>query len=60
MKTELRETFKEKTNNLWKIQWKLPKLTIIKLESVNLDQLRFWSQFETEIDHTDITDVSKF
>ena len=39
---------------------KLPKLIISKPEGTNLDWLRFWSQFEAEIDHPDITTVSKF
>ena len=39
---------------------KLPKLLISKYEGTNLDWLRFWSQFEMEIDPADITIVSKF
>ena len=33
---------------------------ISTFEGTNLDWLRFWSQFETEIDCADITTVSKF
>ena len=36
------------------------KLIISKFEGTNLDWLRFWSQFEMEIDRADITTVSKF
>ena len=39
---------------------KLPKLTITKFQGTHLDWLRFWSQFETEIDQASITQVAKF
>ena len=39
---------------------KLPKLTITKFQGTYLDWLRFWSQFETEIDKATITQVAKF
>ena len=39
---------------------KLPKLTITKFQGTHLDWLRFWSQFETEIDKASITQVAKF
>ena len=39
---------------------KLPKLTITKFQGTHLDWLRFWSQFETEIDKATITQVAKF
>ena len=42
------------------VKVKLPKLIISKFEGTNLDWLRFWSQFEMEIDRADITAVSKF
>ena len=42
------------------VKVKLPKLIIIKFEGTNSDWLRFWSQFEIEIDRADITTVSKF
>ena len=38
----------------------LPKLIVNKFEGTNLDWYKFWSQFETDIDHTDVTTVSKF
>ena len=39
---------------------KLLKLIISKLVGRNFNWLRFWSQFETEIDWTDIKTVRKF
>ena len=39
---------------------KLPKLTITRFQETHLDRLRFWSQFETEIDKTSIMQVAKF
>ena len=39
---------------------KLPKLTITKFQGTHLDWLRFWSQFETEIDKATITQVANF
>ena len=39
---------------------KLPKLTITKFQGTHLDWLRFWNQFETEIDKAAITQVEKF
>ena len=42
------------------VKVKLLKLIISKFEGTNLDWLRFWSQFEMEIDRADITTVSKF
>ena len=39
---------------------KLLKLIISKLVGTNFNWLRFWSQFETEIDSTDIKTVRKF
>ena len=39
---------------------KLPKLTITNFQGTHLDWLRFWSQFETEIDKATITQVAKF
>ena len=39
---------------------KLPKLTITNFQGTHLDWLRFWSQFNTEIDKATITQVAKF
>ena len=67
VKIELRQTFEQKNEgNSDKqsrenpVKIKLPKLTISKFEGADLDWLRFWSQFETEIDRADIITVSKF
>ena len=42
------------------VNGKLPKLIITKFEGTNLDWLRFWFQFEMEIDRVGITTVSTF
>ena len=67
MKIELRQTFKQKNEGNSskqtrenRVKVKLSKLIISKFEGTNLDCLRFWSQFETEIDRVDIATVSKF
>ena len=39
---------------------KLPKLVISKFEGTHLDWMRFWNQFETEIDKANLTQVAKF
>ena len=39
---------------------KLPKLIISKFQGTHLDWIRFWSQFETEIDKSTINQVAKF
>ena len=39
---------------------KLPKLVISKFEGTHIDWQRFWSQFETEIDNSDVAQVTKF
>ena len=39
---------------------KLPKLNITRFQGTHLDWLRFWSQFETEIDKAGLTQVAKF
>ena len=51
----LKKQEKETKNNT-----KLPKLVISKFNGTPTDWLRFWSQFETEIDTTDIPKVTKF
>lgn len=51
----LKKQEKETKNNT-----KLPKLVISKFNGTPTDWLRFWSQFETEIDTTDISKVTKF
>ena len=39
---------------------KLPKLVIIKFSGELTDWLRFWNQFEAEIDRSEIAGVTKF
>ena len=39
---------------------KLPKLVMSKFEGTHLDWMRFWNQFETEIDKANLTQVVKF
>ena len=38
---------------------KLPKLIITKFQGTHLDWMRFWNQYETEIDKSSITQVAK-
>ena len=39
---------------------KLPKLVITKFQGTHLDWVRFWGQFETEIDRANLSQVAKF
>ena len=39
---------------------KLPKLIITKFEGTHIDWFRFWKQYETEIDMSELHPVSKF
>ena len=39
---------------------KLPKLVITKFSGTHVDWLRFWNQFEAEIDTAQISAVTKF
>ena len=39
---------------------KLPKLVITKFNGAPLDWLRFWNQFEAEIDKADVAAITKF
>ena len=39
---------------------KLPKPVITKFEGTNLDWLRFWSQYHTEIDKSNLSASGKF
>jgi hypothetical protein len=43
-----------------KLYTKLPKLVITKFKGVKTDWLRFWNQFQTGIDGTNIAQVTKF
>ena len=55
---KLMEESKSSKGNLSQV--KLPKLVITKFQGTPLDWQRFWSQFETEIDKAEITQVAKF
>ena len=64
-KMEIKRELEKKMEEDWSKQLKksganLPKLTITKFQGTHLDWLRFWSQFETEIDKATITQVAKF
>ena len=48
------------TENLSSLGAKLPKLEISKFQGTFLDWIRFWNQFETEIDEAKLTQVAKF
>ena len=39
---------------------KLPKLVITRFNSTHIDWFRFWNQFESEIDRSELPAVSKF
>ena len=52
---KLMEVSKSSKENLSKV--KLPKLVITKFQGTPLDWQCFWSQFETEIDKAEITQV---
>ena len=61
MKREYERKFEEDRNKSIKESGaKLPKLTITQFQGTHLDWLRFWSQFETEIDKASISQVAKF
>ena len=38
----------------------LPKLIIMKFEGAHIDWFRFWNQYESEIDRSELHPVSKF
>ena len=50
----------EKSKREQQSRVKLPKLVISKFQGTHIDWQRFWSQFETEIDKSDIPQVTKF
>ena len=57
MRMEMRKQFQKKEDP----KAKLPKLVISKFEGTAVDWLRFWNQFETEIDQKDhISPVTKY
>ena len=52
---------KEEENSICNtVKVRLPKLIITKFEGTHLDWFRFWNQFQTEINKSDISPVSKF
>ena len=65
IKFEVRQSLEKKAEaNIYKTfrenpKVKLPKLVISRFEGTHLDWLRFWSQFETEIDKAELMTVSK-
>ena len=63
-KLEMRRKYetsqKEATNSTTAMTTKLPKLVITKFQGNHLDWLRFWNEFETEIDKSKLAGVSKF
>ena len=54
------KTSSEDSQNCSNIKAKLPKLEISKFQGTFLDWIRFWNQFETEIDKAKLTQVAKF
>ena len=54
------KTSSEDSENLNSVGAKLPKLEISKFQGTYLDWMRFWNQFETEIDKAKLTQVAKF
>ena len=62
MKLHLQNKNKRKTidKEIISTNIKLPKLVITKFESPHLDWLRFWSQYDTEIDKSNLSAVGKF
>ena len=55
MKTSL-----EDSENSSSVGAKLPKLEISKFQGTFLDWMRFWNQFESEIDKAELTQVATF
>ena len=39
---------------------KVPKLEISKLKGIHIDWVRFWNEFEAELDSVTLAEVSKF
>ena len=60
-KLEVRSKFEAspKASSVGEMGAKLPKLVISKFQGNHLDWVRFWNQFETEIDKSNITQVAK-
>ena len=60
-KLEVRSKFEAspKASSVGEMGAKLPKLVISKFQGNHLDWVRFWNQFETEINKSNITQVAK-
>ena len=54
------KTSLDDSDNSSSIGAKLPKLEISKFQGTFLDWIRFWNQFETEIDKAKLSQVAKF
>ena len=60
IKREFEKKLEEDRTSLQRKAVKNYPLTITKFQGTHLDWLRFWNQFETEIDKAAITQVAKF
>ena len=63
MQVQMREEFRTreeaKADNI-NCKVKLPKLFITKLNGTHLDWFHFWNQFESDIEKSELSPVSKF
>jgi len=64
-KRELEEKVKDKTNDgasstTGQCQAKIPKMVITPFKGTHIDWFRFWNQYETEIDKSEVSPVTKF
>ena len=63
MQVQMREEFqireKTKADNV-NCKVKLPKLLITKFNGTHLDWFRFWNQFESDIEKSELSPMSKF
>ena len=59
-KLKLSSKDKEKEKMYESDKIRLPKLVISKFQGTHIDWLRFWNQFEAEIEKTKINEVTKF
>ena len=58
--SENREKSTSGKNGATKLTTKLPKLVITKFTGQHTDWLRFWGQFNAEIDNSDVSSITKF
>ena len=54
------EKVRTETQNTRSSNANLPKLVITKFNGTSMDWLRFWNQFQAEIDKADVAAVTKF